>query len=93
MERDRILFIMNRYDKRINITAERVAENLKQEVTSVIPLDEATVMKAVNRGVPFVLESKNQPASRGILSLAEQVRARISAQESADESSRSSARR
>ncbi len=88
MERERILFAMNRYDKRINITPERVAENLKQEVSSVIPLDEATVMKAVNRGVPFVLESKNQPASRGIFSLAESLRARIAAQETAQEPSR-----
>lgn len=86
--RERILFAMNRYDKRINITPERVAENLKQEVSSVIPLDEATVMKAVNRGIPFVLESKNQPASRGIFSLAESVRARITAQEAADEPNR-----
>jgi pilus assembly protein CpaE len=84
MDRERILFAMNRYDKRINITPERVAENLKQEVSSVIPLDEATVMKAVNRGVPFVLESRNSAASRGILSLAESVRARIAMQESAD---------
>jgi pilus assembly protein CpaE len=91
--RDRILFVMNRYDKRINITPERVAENLKQEVASVIPLDEATVMKAVNRGVPFVIDSKNQPASRGIFSLAEHVRARISAQESADEPGRFGAKR
>ena len=92
IEREHILFAMNRYDKRINITPERVAENLKQEVASVIPLDEATVMKAVNRGVPFVLESKNQPASRGILSLAESVRARIAAQEAADEPNRSGRR-
>jgi pilus assembly protein CpaE len=92
VERQRILFAMNRYDKRINITPERVAENLKQEVSSVIPLDEATVMKAVNRGVPFVLESKNQPASRGIFSLAEGVRARIAAQETADEPNRASKR-
>ena len=88
IERDRILFVMNRYDKRINITPDRVAENLKQEIASVIPLDEATATKAVNRGVPFVLESKNQPAARGIFSLAENVRARIAAQESADEPSR-----
>jgi pilus assembly protein CpaE len=88
IERERILFVMNRYDKRINITPERVAENLKQEVSSVIPLDEATVVKAVNRGVPFVLESKNQPASRGIFSLAESVRARIAAQEAAEEPNR-----
>src|SRR5512138_3763003 len=90
VDRQRILFAMNKYDKRISITPERVAENLKQEVSSVIPLDEATVMKAVNRGVPFVLDSKNQPASRGILSLAEHVRARIAAQEADEEPNRSS---
>ena len=92
IDRERILFAMNRYDKRINITPERVAENLKQEVSAVIPLDEATVMKAVNRGVPFILESRNQPASRGILSLAESVRARIAMQEAADEPNRSTRR-
>ena len=88
IERQRILFVMNRFDKRINITPDRVAENLKQEVVAVIPLDEQTVTKAVNRGVPFVLDSKNQPAARGIFSLAESVRARIAAQESADEPGR-----
>lgn len=88
IDRDRILFVMNRFDKRINITPERIAENLKQEVSSVIPLDEGPVMKAVNRGVPFVLENKNQPASRGIFSLAESVRARIAMQEAAGESNR-----
>ncbi len=88
IERDRILFVMNRYDKRINITPDRVTENLKQEIVSIIPLDEATVTKAVNRGIPFVLESKNQPAARGVFSLAENVRARIAAQELADEPNR-----
>jgi pilus assembly protein CpaE len=88
IERERILFVMNRFDKRINITPDRVAENLKQEVVSVIPFDEQTVTKAVNRGVPFVLDNKNQPAARGIFSLAESVRARVAAQESADEPGR-----
>jgi pilus assembly protein CpaE len=88
IERERILFVMNRFDKRINITPDRVTENLKQEVISVIPLDEQTVTKAVNRGVPFVLDNKNQPAARGIFSLAESIRARVAAQESADEPNR-----
>jgi len=91
IDRSRILFTMNRFDKRINITPERVAENLKQEVSSVIPLDEQTVTKAVNRGVPFVLDSKNQPAARGIFSLAEGIRARVAALES-NESDRISKR-
>jgi pilus assembly protein CpaE len=88
IDRERILFVMNRFDKRINITPERVAENLKQEVASVVPLDEQVVTKAVNRGVPFVLDNKNQPATRGIYSLAESVRARVAVLESGGESNR-----
>ena len=88
IERDRILFVMNRYDKRINITPDRVTENLKQEIVSVIPFDEQTATKAVNRGIPFVLDSKNQPAARGVFSLAEAVRARVAAQEATDEPNR-----
>ena len=88
VERSRILFVMNKYDKRINITPERVAENLKQDVALSIPLDEATATKAVNRGVPFVLDNKNQPASRGVYMLAEAVRGRVAAQESGGETDR-----
>ena len=88
VERSRILFVMNRYDKRINITPERVAENLKQEVALSIPLDEATATKAVNRGVPFVLDNKSQPVSRGVYMLAESVRGRVAAQESEGEADR-----
>jgi len=88
IERERILFVMNRFDKRINITPDRVTENLKQEIVSVIPLDEQTATKAVNRGVPFVLDSRSAPAARGIFSLAESVRARVAAQESTEEPNR-----
>ena len=87
VERERILFVMNRFDKRINITPERVAENLKQEVALVIPYDEYAI-KAGNRGVPFVLDGKNQPVARGIFSLAESIRARMTTQESASEPNR-----
>src|SRR5271157_2545606 len=74
---EKIAFIMNRFDKRIAITAEKVGENLKQEVLAVIPLDEATVIPAVNRGVPFMLDNKSKPAARGIYTLAEALRAKL----------------
>jgi pilus assembly protein CpaE len=80
--RERIVLTMNRFDRRITITPERVGENLKQEVKAVIPLDERTVGTAVNRGIPFMLDNKSQPAGRGILSLAEAVRAQLAALES-----------
>ncbi len=74
IERERIVFLMNRYDKRIAITPERVGDNLKQPISAVIPLDEKVVVPAVNRGVPFIMDNKTQPSARGILSLAESVR-------------------
>ncbi len=76
---DSIIFIMNRYDKRINITPEKIGDNFKKQIEAIIPLDSRTVIPSVNRGVPFMLESKNrsQPAGRAMLSLAEIVRERV----------------
>ena len=76
IKRDRVMFIMNRFDKKTNITPDRVSDNLKQEVNLVIPVDDATAVKAVNRGVPFVIDSKNQPIARGVFALADSVRNR-----------------
>lgn len=78
VQRERIVLTMNRYDKRIGITPEKVGENLKIKMAATIPLDEKTVIPSVNRGVPFILGAKAQAVSRGILSLAEAVRERIS---------------
>jgi pilus assembly protein CpaE len=68
---------MNKFDKRIGITPEKVSENLKQEITSIIPYEERVIV-SVNRGIPFLLVDKSRPLSRSILSLAEVVRQRIS---------------
>jgi pilus assembly protein CpaE len=78
VSRERVCFVMNKYDKRISITPERVGDNLKQPVVSVIPLDERIVIPSVNRGVPFMIDNKTQPIARTIFSLAEIVRAQLS---------------
>ncbi len=75
-DRTRIIFVMNKFDKRIGITPEKVGENLKQDITAVIPFEERVIV-SVNRGIPFLLVDKSRPLSRAILSLAEVVRKRI----------------
>jgi len=40
------------------------------------------VIPAVNRGIPFMLDNRTQPVARGILALAEAVRAQLSVLES-----------
>ena len=78
IRRDHILFVMNRFDKRIAITPERVGESLRQEIVVVIPFDDKTVSFSVNRGIPFMLDNnKNQPVGKSISQLADLVRERI----------------
>ena len=84
ISQEKVAFVMNRYDKRIAITPEKIAENLKQEIVAVIPLDERVVIPAVNRGVPFVLDNKAQPSARGIFMLAEALRAKLALVESVE---------
>ncbi len=84
IDRERLVFVMNRYDKRIGITPERVGENLKEKISAVIPLDERIVIPAVNKGVPFMLDNRAQPVARGILAVAEAVRAKLAALEAAE---------
>ena len=79
VSRDRIVFVMNKFDKRIAITPERVGDNLKQKINAVVPLDERVVITAVNRGVPFMLDNRTQPVAKGIFALAESVRSQLAA--------------
>jgi pilus assembly protein CpaE len=84
VNRQRVMAVMNRYDKRVAISPERVAENLKHEIASVIPLDEAVAVRAANQGLPFVIDKRNEPISRAVFELADLVRNRLVSIESID---------
>jgi pilus assembly protein CpaE len=81
--RDRILFVMNRYDRRVAISPERIGETLKQPVLVTIPFEDRTISNAVNRGIPFVTDNKNLLASKAINSLAELIQNKNESEESA----------
>ena len=74
IERERILFVMNRYYRRVAITPEKVGATLKQPVRVSIPFEDRIISNAVNRGVPFILENKNLLASKAMVTLADQVK-------------------
>ena len=85
LDRDRILFTLNKFDKRISITPESISENLRKEIAITIPVDERAVLPSINRGSPFVLADKKRPIARAILSLAETVRLQLAELESVNE--------
>jgi pilus assembly protein CpaE len=69
IKRDRILFIMNRYDKNIKISPEKVGESLHQEVVATLIIDDRMVHSSINRGVPFMLDNKAHPIAKSIQAL------------------------
>jgi pilus assembly protein CpaE len=81
INRERLLFIMNKYDKRIGIKPEKVSENFKQDLKVVIPFEERVVLPAINRGVPFMVGEKSKSITRSFVSLAEEIRKRLSTPE------------
>jgi pilus assembly protein CpaE len=78
LDRKRILFVMNRHDKRIGITPEKVAESFKHEIIAVLPADERVVLPSINRGVPFILGDRSRPIAKSIIDLVDLIRQRIS---------------
>lgn len=73
--RERITFVMNRYDKRITITPEKIGESLRTPVEFIIPFEEKIVTNSINRGLPFVEENETYPISKAVMSLAEHFHA------------------
>jgi pilus assembly protein CpaE len=77
IKRDRILFIMNRFDKRISISPERVGESLRQEIGVSIPFEEKIIATSINRGVPFIIDNKAQPIGKSIVTLADTIKEKL----------------
>ena len=77
--RDQIILVLNRFDKRRNITPERIRDNFKKEVDVVIPVDERAVVPAMDRGEPFVLRGGNNPSIKAMQDLAVKISAKIKA--------------
>jgi len=63
-DRDRIMFVLNKEDKRLNIRAEDIEANIKYQVEGKLPLDERTAVTAVNQGIPYILSNRNSRLSQ-----------------------------
>jgi len=79
VQKKKILLVMNRFDKQIAISPDKVSHNLGHKVASVIVEDKEVVVPGVNRGVPFMLgEGKSKEIGKGILELVGKVREQLS---------------
>jgi pilus assembly protein CpaE len=73
----KIVLIMNRMDKRFGISAEKVADLLKQPILAQIPLDDRVVPLSTNNGEPLILQDRTKPVARAILEMTQAVKTRL----------------
>jgi pilus assembly protein CpaE len=75
----RMLLVMNGYDERVNISAEKVNKTFHQDIAAIIPLEARVVVPSINRGLPFMLQSDivTKPLGKAYLALAEAIRQRL----------------
>ncbi len=82
---EKILLVLNQYDKRIGITEEKVSKVLNLEISAILPMDKATVIPSINRGSPFMLQPAmiSKPIAKEILHAVEKSREKITQLEKA----------
>ncbi|MEK6222882.1 MAG: P-loop NTPase [Chloroflexota bacterium] len=73
MDRKNIVVTLNMFDKRKNVTPERIADITKQPVIASIPSDEKLVSPAMDKGEPFIAKNKNHPVSKALLQMAKEI--------------------
>ena len=79
INKQKIVLVMNRFDKQLSITPEKVGHNLGHKVAAVLPEDKEVVVPAVNRGIPFILgEGKSKDIGKSLLELVGKIRERLS---------------
>lgn len=75
---NKILFILNFYDRRSGISPERISESLQQDIVLSLPLDEKYELReAVKRGIPLMLQSRSHIFSKNIFLLANKIQEKI----------------
>jgi len=76
VNRKKIIFALNQYDKKIPLEKERIASQLKQPVDALIVSDPVLMSRSLTRGLPFYITDKEAEISKSIEQIAGLVRAR-----------------
>jgi pilus assembly protein CpaE len=76
---EKIMFVLNKVDRRSVISAKDIETHIKHPVAAQLPMDEATVVTSVNKGVPFVADprAKSTPLAQAMVQLADRLLAEL----------------
>lgn len=70
---ERMTVVVNRWDKRLELSAEDIRKSLEVETALCIPNDFAKVAESANLGTPLLDLAPSSPVSRSVIKLAENI--------------------
>lgn len=78
ISQERVMLVLNRFDKEVAITPDKISKNLNKDISVVLPRDDEVVILSVNKGVPFMLgPGKSKDIGKTILELAGKSREKL----------------
>lgn len=80
---EKVVLVLNRVAKG-GITAANVSDTIKHTVKSQVLADER-VLASINRGVPFITDSKSFPPAQGIIEMAQKLKEEFAPKEVVDD--------
>jgi pilus assembly protein CpaE len=83
--KERVLFVINKLDRRAGISPETIADNLKCEIHGEILADERTVLLSINKGVPLMMGDRSRQPAKGILDFVGVVRQKLAEEQEEEE--------
>jgi pilus assembly protein CpaE len=75
--KEKILVVVNQYDRRDGLSLSDVEKSLQVEVLGTIPLDRKAAIQSINRGVPVTLQRQRTPLRKAYNNLAKELLAEV----------------
>lgn len=72
--KDKILVLVNQYDKREGLSLDDIEKSLQVEVFGTIPWDRRTALTSINRGIPVTLQRSNSSLRKAYHEVAQKLR-------------------
>ena len=79
MKRERLLLVVNKYNKNSALTPRKISETLGQPVDLTIPEDDEAALRAANLGNPLLMSNPNADISQAIVDLSNKIKQKLPA--------------
>jgi pilus assembly protein CpaE len=70
---DKIKLVLNRYHRNFGINVADLEKTTEKKISHIVPEDSRTIIDAVNKGKPFVLNNPGSPVTKSIYNIVDDI--------------------